>query len=247
MKLVCPECRRENEPERIYCHDCGARLDRSALAKEASKAEDPKATQRRLKSMLDPRRALMRRRFFQGSKLVLGALALAAVVQMVRSPDVPAKPETAMSPTQINLDLETAAMDPRSSSALRYTDEQVNAYLAYALKGKQAALSKYYLTFERVMAQFEEGYCIMTVERSLFGFSVFTTASYNVSLQNGVLTAQSRGGRIGRMPVHPALMQQAGILFQDVWTALDRDRKNVMKLGVLEFHSKTVLLAPKQA
>ena len=246
MKLVCPECRRENEPERIYCHDCGARLDRSALAKEASKEEDPKATQRRLRSMLDPRRALMRRRFFQGSKLVLGALAVAVIVQMVRAPDLPAKPESAMLPAQINLDLETAAMDPRGSSALRYTDEQVNAYLAYALKGKQAALSKY-LTFERAIVKFDEGYCIMTVERSLFGFSVFTTASYNVSLQNGAITAQSRGGRIGRMPVHPALMQQAGILFQDVWTALDRDRKNVMKLGVLEFHPKMVLLAPKQA
>jgi hypothetical protein len=246
MKLVCPECRRENEPERIYCHDCGARLDRSALAKEASKEEDPKATQRRLRSMLDPRRALMRRRFFQGSKLVLGALAVAVIVQMVRAPDLPAKPESAMLPAQINLDLENAAMDPRGGSALRYTDEQVNAYLAYALKGKQAALSKY-LTFERAIVKFDEGYCIMTVERSLFGFSVFTTASYNVSLQNGAITAQSRGGRIGRMPVHPALMQQAGILFQDVWTALDRDRKNVMKLGVLEFHPKMVLLAPKQA
>jgi len=54
MKLVCPECRRENEPERIYCHDCGARLDRSSLAKEKSKEEDPKATQKRLKAMLDP-------------------------------------------------------------------------------------------------------------------------------------------------------------------------------------------------
>ena len=246
MKLVCPECRRENEPERIYCHDCGARLDRSALAKEKSKEEDPKATQRRLKSMLDPQRALMRRRFFQGSKLILGALAVAALVQMLRAPDLPPRPETQMLPAQINLDLETAAMDPRSSSALRYTDEQVNAYLAYTLKGKQAALSKL-LTFERAIAQFEEGYCIVTVERSLFGFSVFTTASYNVSLQNGVLSGQTRGGSIGRMPIHPALMQQAGIIFQDVWTALDRDRRNIMKLGVLEFHPKTVLLAPKQA
>ena len=245
MKLVCPECRRENEPERIYCHDCGARLDRSALAKEKSKEEDPKATQRRLKSMLDPRRALMRRRFFQGSKLVLGALAVAAVVQMGRAPDVPPAAESATLPAQINLDLESAAMEPRSSGALRYSDEQVNAYLAYALKGK-VALSKY-LKFERALVQFEEGYCIVTVERSLFGFSVFTTASYNVSLQNGDLSAKTRAGSIGRMPIHPALMQQAGILFQDVWTALDRDRKNVIKLGVLEFHPKVVLLAPKQA
>ena len=74
MKLLCPECRRENEPERIYCHDCGARLDRSSLAKEKSTEEAPKETQRRLRSMLDPRGVVLRQRFFQGSKLLLGAL-----------------------------------------------------------------------------------------------------------------------------------------------------------------------------
>jgi hypothetical protein len=245
MKLVCPECRRENEPERIYCHDCGARLDRSSLAKAASQEEDPKATQKRLKSMLDPRRALMRRRFFQGSKLVLGALALAAVVQMLRPPDLPAQAETEILGSQINLDLENAAMNPRSAP-LRYSEEQVNAYLAYALKSKQAALSKL-LTFERAMMRLEEGYCMVTVQRSLFGLSVFTTGSYQVTLRDGTIAAKSRGGHIGRMPIHPALMQHAGVLFQDLWTALDRDRKNVVKLGTVEFHPKIVVLAPKQA
>jgi predicted amidophosphoribosyltransferase len=67
IKLICPECRRENEPERIYCHDCGARLDRTALAKAAPKGEDAKETQRRLKSMLDPQRAKMRLMFFKVS------------------------------------------------------------------------------------------------------------------------------------------------------------------------------------
>src|SRR5829696_9034207 len=106
MKLICQECRRENEPERIYCHDCGARLDRSGLAKEKSKQEDPKETQRRLRSMLDPQRARLRRRFFQGSKLILGALAVGAIVQMLRSPDLPPRPKGVSLPAAINLDLE---------------------------------------------------------------------------------------------------------------------------------------------
>lgn len=245
MKLLCPECRRENEPERIYCHDCGARLDRSALAKEKSTEEDPKETQRRLKAMLDPQRALMRRRFFQGSKLVLGALILAAIVQMVRPPDLPERPTTPMPPAQINLELENAAMDPRTATQLRYTDEQVNAYLTYALKGKQTALSKW-LNFERAIAGFEEGYCTLTVERSLYGFSVFTSAAYNASLQNGAIIAQARSGSIGRMPVHPALMQYGNVLLQDLWTALERERKSIVKLGSIEFQPKLVILSPRQ-
>src|SRR3954454_16128483 len=94
IKLICPECRRENEPERIYCHDCGARLDRTALAKAAPKGEDVKETQKRLRTMLDPRRAKMRLLFFQTSKMILGALATAAIIQMILPPDVPARPKT---------------------------------------------------------------------------------------------------------------------------------------------------------
>src|SRR4051812_18902694 len=160
MKLVCPECRRENEPERIYCHDCGARLDRSGLVHE-KKVEDPKVTQRRLKAMMDARGAKMRRIFFQGAKLILGALALAALVQMFRAPDVPERAATVELASQINLDLENAAMDPRTGP-LHYTEDQVNAYLAYTLKSKQKALSSY-IQFERAIAAFEEGICRATI------------------------------------------------------------------------------------
>jgi predicted amidophosphoribosyltransferase len=55
-KLFCPECRRENEPERIYCHDCGTRLDRSAAAR--SKKEPIQDTHKRVKRMFDPHNVL---------------------------------------------------------------------------------------------------------------------------------------------------------------------------------------------
>src|SRR3954447_24308694 len=87
ITLVCPECRRENEPERIYCHDCGARLDRTALAKVAPKGEDAKDTQRRLKMMLDPQRAKMRLMFFKVSKVGLGAFSSAPLNQIPLPPD----------------------------------------------------------------------------------------------------------------------------------------------------------------
>ncbi|HEX8281321.1 MAG TPA: zinc ribbon domain-containing protein [Chthoniobacterales bacterium] len=243
IKLVCPECRRENEPERIYCHDCGARLDRSGLAKAKAKEEDPKATQRRLQSMLDPQRAKLRRQFFLGSKLVLGAVVVAGIVQMLRPPDLP-PPSKATLSAQINLELENASMDPRVGS-LRYSEEQVNAYLAYSLKSKQAALSKY-LQFNRVVVSFEEGYSIVTVERSYMGVSVFATGSYTAAIENGAVVARSRGGAIGRLPVHPLLMKYGAILFADVRSALDREQRSIAKLGAIEFHPDLVVLAPRQ-
>jgi hypothetical protein len=243
IKLVCPECRRENEPERIYCHDCGARLDRTALAKIAPKGENAQETQRRLRTMLDPQRAKMRHLFFKTSKMILGALATAALVQMVLPPDLPARAKTGDFPPQINLDLENAVLN-HQTAPLQYTEVQVNAYLGSALKSKQAALSKL-LQFERATVSFDETACRVTAERSLFGISVYTSTSSKVSVQNGTLNATNTGGSIGRLPIHPLIMKYGDALFADLWAALDREKKSVAKMGTIEFHPQAVVLVPK--
>ncbi len=246
IKLVCPECRRENEPERIYCHDCGARLDRSALAKaQAATEEDPAATHKRVKALFDGRNVKMRARFFQISKLVLSALAAAAIIQMIRPPDVPEVPKAEMLPRQINLDLESAAMDPRSPG-LRYSEAELNAYLGYALKSKKTALSKV-LQFERAVVELGEGFYKITIERSLMGFSVYTTGAFTPSVQNGAVVNNARGGWIGRLPVHPALMNLiAPYLFGDVAAVADRERKSIAKLSGIEIHPQTLIFGPHQ-
>ena len=243
IKLVCPECRRENEPERFYCHDCGARLDRTALAKIAPKGEDAKETQKRLRTMLDPQRAKIRHLFFKTSKMILGALATAAIIQMILPPDMPPRPKTGDFPPQITLDMENALLN-HSAAPLQYTEAQVNAYLGSALKSKQTALSKL-LQFERAIVKFDENVCAITAERSLFGFSLFTTTSSKVSLQNGTVSTTNNGGSIGRLPVHPMLMKYADPLFSDLWTALDRERKAISKMGAIEFRPQAVVLTPK--
>lgn len=244
IKLVCPECQRQNEPERIYCHDCGARLDRSALAKVAPKTEDPKVTQRRLRQLLDPGRIKMRLMFFKISKLILGACALAVVIQMLRPPETPERAKN-VELQQINLDLENA-ITSHSATPLQYTEAQVNNYLVSVVKNKHAALSKY-LEFERALINVDEGSCRITAERSLLGFSVFHAISYNVALKNGTLTASPTGGSIGLMPIHPMIMKYGDVLFTDLWAALDREKKSVSKMETIEFRSKAVILTPKGA
>ena len=243
IKLVCPECRRENEPERIYCHDCGARLDRSVLAKAPQKTEDPNATQQRVKSMFDPRGALLKKRFFDVSKLILGAVATAAIIQMIRSPDLPEAPKSPMLPVQISLDIESAAMTP-GSPQLRYTEEQVNQYLGYSLKSKQTALSKY-LTFGRAVVFFEQDLCRLTVERSLYGYPLCTSTYFSPSIQNDALVIKNRGGAIGRMPVHPMLMEYSAPLFSDLATVVERERKSVAKMAAIALEPKLITLTPR--
>ena len=120
----------------------------------------------------------------------------------------------------------------------------MNDYLGSALKSKHTALSKL-LQFERAIVKFDENVCSITAERSLFGFSLFTTTSSKVSLQNGTVSTTNNGGSIGRLPVHPMLMKYADPLFSDLWTALDRERKAISKMGAIEFRPQAVVLTPK--
>ena len=235
-KLVCGECRHENEAERIYCHNCGERLDRSAAAAQKPMV-DPTETHRRLQKMLGPP-SRVRHNFFAVSKLVLAAVAAAALVEMALPPELPA-PTKIVSP-QIDLDLENAHLRP---SPLEYSQDQINAYLTYRLISKKKALTYPFLTFVRATASFREGACTITMERSLFGYSIFSRTSHRVETNAGKIAATNVGGWIGRLPIHPVVMQFGDIIFADLWSALDRERKLIGKMGAVNFHESSVTIS----
>jgi len=173
-------------------------------------------------------------------KLAIGACAAAAVIQMILSPDVPSAVKDA-APRQINFDLENAIYSHRPAQ-LAYTEEQVNAYLAYTLKSKQSALNKPLLNFKRAIVGFSEGSVTVTAERALFGYSLYTTSAYAAHAEEGKIIASNKGGSIGRLPFPPVIMQFMDIVFADLWSALQREQKLVAKMGAIEFHEKQVLL-----
>ena len=58
------------------------------------------------------------------------------------------------------------------------------------------------------------------------------------------MTATVLGGWIGRLPVHPAIMKYGDIIFADLWSALDRERKLVTKMAGVSFHDGGVTITP---
>src|SRR5437867_523967 len=86
---TCKECGHENEPERIYCHNCGTKLDRSFLAAEEKKEiETPAEVRKRIIKATNPRRAIFTRASFRKllETVAIGAV-IAIVVQVAREPD----------------------------------------------------------------------------------------------------------------------------------------------------------------
>ena len=249
-QLVCPECRHANEPERVYCHNCGAKLNRTAPAVIPGKTDDAEtvATRERLRRMIEQRGVRTRRMIFNIAKLILGACLAAVVIQMFLAPDLPkaAGKELELGP-QIGLDLENALLHHRGTQLI-YQQNDVNNYLATALKRKKTSiLDKPMLEFRRGVAQFDEGVFRMTAQRSVFGLSLYTSIFYQANVSDGKITAHCEGGMIGRMPIHPLLMRYADFLFGDVWKALEQDEKQLAKFSAIEFHARQVVLtAPLQ-
>jgi len=235
-KLICAECRHENEAERIYCHNCGERLDRSAVVAQ-KKVEDPQETHRRLRRMLEgPSRT--RHNFFVAAKLMLAAAATAGLVQMALPPEEFPPATKAIAP-QIDLALETAML---RATDLNYSQDDVNAYLTYRLNGKKKVLNKPFLNFERAAIVFKEGACVVGWERSIFGYSIFARSMVRVEMNGGKISATNVGGWLGRLPIHPKLMEYGDIIFADLWSAMDRERKLVAKMGGVSFHDGSITL-----
>jgi hypothetical protein len=246
VQLTCPECRRDNEAERIYCHDCGARLDRSVLAgRRNGKVETAEELHKRMRGMFSQRRVRARLLFFKIAKLILIALASAAVVEILIPPDVPPAVKSEGFPPQINLSLETLT-ESRQPQSMQFSEESVNAYLINALKRKKDKLNHPLIGFERALVAFTEGNCRVIIERSIFGYSIFTSGDYAVQIEGGKVTASPKSGAIGRMPIDPNVMQYAGFLFSDAVAAMDREHKLLNKVGSIQLREKEIVVASAQ-
>ncbi len=245
-KLICPDCQHENETERIYCHNCGARLDRTGLAKErVEEGPAEERTRQHLKKMLSPNRGKAKQIAVQFVKVLLGALVLAAVIVMLLPPDLPPAPKSYSFAPMINMDM-VSALSSGQAATLVYNEEQVNSYLAATLRRKDSPSQQGYLPLKRVFVQFQEGQCTVHVERRLMKLSIFSGSSYRVAIANGKITGDSTGGYIGRMPIHHSVMKYAGFLFGKAWESLARERNSVARLAGVEFHPQTVTLIVKR-
>ena len=240
IQLTCPECQRGNEAERIYCHDCGARLDRSVLAnRKTAKIETAEELHKRMRGMFSQRRIKARLAFFKTVKILLAAIAAAALVVILIPPDVPPAVKTETLPPQINLSLETLT-ESRQPQTMQFSEEDVNAYLGNVMKHKKEKLEHPLLAFERAILGFTEGNCRMTMERSIFGYSIFTSGDYDVQVKDGKVRATPKSAAIGRMPIHPSVLPYAGFLFSDAVAAMDREHKLLNKVGSIQMHDKMV-------
>ena len=247
--LICKQCNHENESERVYCHNCGTKLDRSLLPDDSKKQDAPKAQKRRVKKLTSPARG-----FFVGwfgslvTTLVWSSL-VASLYQMTRWPDgVPPMPKKGgvVETPQLIMAIEDAK-SLRSPQLLAFDTNTVNSYLAGALRAKDAGPLSDYVKFDRAYVALDEGDFRMTAQQSAFNFPLFAAVDYSLAIAGDKVSATILAGRIGRLPVHPAIMGYADVIFQKVWDALRREHKLVDGMQSIAVHQNQIVMMTKPA
>lgn len=245
VTLRCSACGYENESQRVYCHNCGSKLDRRLLPPELQKGPDNAKVEQHIKKITDPRRGILKHRIKGVLKCVGSAALIGFLATILRVPDsTPEKmTEDAMADAPFIYDVVQAATGQPQTRRFPYTQTQANGYLQRTYRPRDSGVPL--LRFERTFVVFEEGTVEVTAEMSIFGLPLQASARNRVVLRDGRIDNKVVGGRIGRWSVPGPVMSLAAPAFGPLWTLVDKERKVVAQLQSITFRDGVVELVTK--
>ncbi len=209
----CGQCGHENDPTRVFCQNCGTRLEVDESAGPAA-TPGPRHTPVPVKRSsvkkgkgMTPAGALWRLARGVLSTAFLAAI-LATFVQFARVPDdVPeAKPGDPRVAERFIAGVRTFASSPYPRT-MDLKQESLNNYLQSRLTAAPTdgsdAISG--TRFGRAFVVVDDGTFHFYVERRHLGMSIYVGAECSVQAGPGGAAVTVLGGSIGRMPIHPAI------------------------------------------
>jgi hypothetical protein len=243
--LTCEKCFHQNEKERVYCHNCGEKLDRSVLPKpeEEKEYEKPEETQKRVKKLMDPHRGWLRR----DAKIFLQVVVFAAVVATFflfwQSPDFvpPLKPDEL--PLRYANDEWRDAMAVRAPRRVTLTDAQINYDLARMIKIGESSIPGF--KFDRPFVHCEPGIITITAQYSMWDMPMYCSISYHPAVKNGVFSAEVIGVHFGRLGVDPKAKAVGELALGAVFKAFDEDAKQFSRLAEVTVDEGTITFTTK--
>jgi hypothetical protein len=243
--LTCPQCSYVNEAERVYCHNCGAKLDRTLLPQDDDRKtrETIERTRKRVKKLTNP--TSVRQNVRSAANTLVWAAVVALLIQIARPPEgIPAK-RTELADRLIGNELieATESVQPRT---LMFTEADANAHLATALRKGEGGLPG--VKFERAYTKFEPGVVRIGMEQTIWGYPIYSGVAYRLAVEGGRLIETNLGGHFGRVRVHPALMAYVGVNFKKLWQALGREREHMeKKMRAVQVEKGRIILVTKGA
>ena len=245
INLPCGQCGYENEAERVYCHNCGAKLDRSLLPKEgegSGKTETPAEARKRIAKMTNPKSGGGMREIKMAVYVLIYSAILAAVFLITQKPDGVPEVNKELSQRFVSGDL-MDAIDSPQPKRVDFTEAEINAHLQQLLKAKDAGIAG--LEFKRAYVNLMPGAIRIGSEQSIFGLRVYSGVLYRIEVKDGKFAATILGGNFGRLAVHPLAMQYLDYFFQKLWVALKSQRAQMDRMQTVIVQKGTITLVTK--
>ena len=260
---TCGHCGEDNDDTRVFCANCGTRLperDPATAAEPAGRtgptappavgssapplpAGPPRKSKKPAKAAAAGDKGVAG--FFIASLFWMAVVSatLAAVVQMVRSPDnVPA-------PLGINTSaahetfstLEDLVASPKAIS-WTLNSKAINQFLETTIEMKPGSSGNSNLSarFQRAFIILHKGSFALCVDQRFMSSNLYFLLEVEPVITDSGLGAKPVGGAIGRMPVHPALLPVFLRLFEPTITGLAQPLDLLKK-------AKSVAITPDDA
>lgn len=230
-RLPCTECGYENEPERVYCHNCGAKLDRSLLV-ASKKFKASKKIKKLPKSALEKKKRppLLRPLL---TSILCGAL-LAAVVLIALPPENPPtfESEPLLQLPEIGGSLSTLAALNRQVAA-SFTEQQINAYIKSTIRSKHKGGLSDYVKYLGSAVDLGEGKAKVTLVQTILGYPVYTHMTFQPAGQPGSIKANVLSCGIGRLKLPPVVAPAIHLILNRLWKAADNEIEAMSQLGAI--------------
>jgi hypothetical protein len=241
-EITCKQCGHVNEAERVYCHSCGAKLERVLMPEEAKPEVTREKERARIKKLTNPPREVVKRAVSTFCLVLLWSVVAAALVQIARPPDrVPPMPkEKALDVEPLSQDLE-AALESPTPQQIAIQEEVINGYLMNRIKPGEPGLAGT-VTFDRVFLNLDEGVCRMVSQRSFEGYPLYGSVLYHLSINGNAVRATCVGGYFGRLPVHPMLMASLEVIYHDLWDKLKSEHRLMDQMASIAVHKKSIVV-----
>ena len=242
--LTCSQCGFVNEVERVYCHNCGAKLDRSMLPREDDDKtrESIERTRKRVKKMTNPGESPVIRELKAAGKVLGWAIAVAIVYLLLREPENTPDPRGELGQRMVSSEV-AMAVESGEARVLTFAEADVNAHLKSAVKRRAGGIPG--VDFERAFVRLEPRVCRIGMQQSLWGYPFYSGIAYKVEVKDGQMVSEQIGGNFGRLAVHPALMRYADFAFQKLWAALKREQEQLNRMQTIVLQKGQVVVVTK--
>lgn len=239
ITIPCTKCDYNNEPQRIYCHNCGEKLDRSKVIELQEQAAQKIATQQPKAQPAKPVKPVLQAKEAEahGGKWIKSLFrtavyaALAAALILAALPPAatpPAPASTPQKPETARLTVESVLMGSQGSSAT-LSPEAVNDFLY--VYGKVTTHPNALIQPKRTFALLDNGSIQVNLENSIKGVPFYVGATFRVANETSPVEVALHKINIGRLNLPPVAMPLIRNFITPLLDGLEREHQLIRKLG----------------